>query len=149
MAVGPFLSHDTGFASLLSTDDWTTDAYYAVLATTTETPDRATQVDYEDITNECADGDYDQVALASKACSVDGSNNVVFDCAKITFTSSGDITARYLYIIKGTAASPNNADEIIGHIDLDGTGNISSVGAEFSFDPHANGLFYVPRTTAA
>ena len=149
MAVGPFLSHDTGFASLLSTDDWTTDAYYAVLATTSESPDRATQVDYEDILEECADGDYDQVALASKTCSVDGSNNVVFDCAKITFTAAGDITARYLYVLKGTAASPNNADEIIGHIDLDGAGNISSVGAEFSFDPHANGLFYVPRTTAA
>jgi len=149
MAVGPFLSHDTGFASLLSTDDWTTDAYYAVLATHSESPDRSTQVDYEDILEECADGDYDQVALESKTCSVDGSNNVVFDCAKITFTESGDITARYLYVLKGTAATPNNADEIIGHIDLDGAGNISSVGAEFSFDPHANGLFYVPRTTAA
>jgi len=149
MAVGPFLSHDTGFASLLSTDDWTTDAYYAVLATHSESPDRSTQVDYEDILEECADGDYDQVALGSKTCSVDGSNNVVFDCGKITFTSSGDISARYLYILKGTAATPANADEIIGHIDLDGAGNVSSVGAEFSFDPHTNGLFYVPRTTAA
>ena len=148
MAVGPFLSHDTGFASLLSTDDWTTDAYYAVLATDTETPARDTQVDYGDIAEECADGDYDQVALASKTCAVN-STNVRFDCAKITFTSSGDITARYLYILKGTAASPASADEIIGHIDLTGSGNTSSVGAEFSFDPHANGLFYVPRTTAA
>jgi len=148
MAVGPFLSHDTGFASLLSTDDWVTDDYYAVLATHSESPDRATQVDYEDILEECADGDYDQVALASKTCAVSGTD-VRFDCAKITFTAAGDITARYLYILKGTAATPNNADEIIGHIDLDGAGNISSVGAEFSFDPHANGLFYVPRTTAA
>jgi hypothetical protein len=148
MAVGPFLSHDTGFASLLSTDDWTTDTYYAVLATDTETPARDTQVDYEDITNECADTDYDPVALASKTCAVNGTD-VRFDCAKITFTAAGDITARYLYILKGTAASPVATDEIIGHIDLDGSGNISSVGAEFSFDPHANGLFYVPRTTAA
>ncbi len=148
MAVGPFLSHDTGFASLLSTDDWATDDYYAVLATTTETPDRAAQIDYEDILAECTDTDYSPIALASKTCTVNGTD-VRFDCAKITFTASGDITARYLYILKGTAATPANTDEIIGHIDLDGSGNISSVGAEFSFDPHANGLFYVPRTTAA
>jgi hypothetical protein len=148
MAVGPFLSHDTGFASLLSTDDWATDDYYAVLATNDEAPDRADQVDYADILEECADGDYSPIALASKTCAVNGTD-VRFDCAKITFTAAGDITARYLYILKGTAATPNTADEIIGHIDLDGSGNISSVGAEFSFDPHANGLFYVPRTTAA
>ena len=149
MAVGPFLSHDTGFASLLSTDDWTNDAYYAVLATTSETPDRAAQVDYEDILAEVASGgDYSPVALASKTCAVNGTN-VRFDCAKITFTASGDITARYLYILKGTATSPANTDEIIGHIDLDGSGNISSVGAEFSFDPNANGLFQIQRTAAA
>jgi len=148
MAVGPFLSHDTGFASLLGPDNWISDDYYAVLATDDETPDRASQVDYEDILEECADTDYDPIALASKTCAVNDTD-VRFDCAKITFTASGDITARYLYILKGDAGSPASADEIIGHIDLDGSGNISSVGAEFSFDPHANGLFYVPRTTAA
>jgi hypothetical protein len=150
MAVGPFLSHHTGFASLLSTDNWTTaSAYYAVLATTTESPNRATQVDYEDILQECADAGYDQVALASCTCAVSGTD-VKFDCAKITFGSDVSLTARYLYILKGTAASPANADEIIGHVDLDGSGNISSVSAEFSFDPDAtNGLFLVNQTTSA
>ena len=148
MSVGPFLSHDTGFASLLGPDNWISDDYYAVLATDTEVPDRASQVDYEDILAECADGDYSPVALASKTCAVNGTD-VRFDCAKINFGSAVSISGRYLYILKGTAATPNNADEIVGHIDLDGSGNISSVGAEFSFDPHANGLFYVPRTVAA
>lgn len=151
MAVGPFLTHDTGFASLLSGDDWVTDAYYAVLATTTETPDRAGQVDYVDILNEVASGgDYSPIALASKTVAVQATK-IRFDCGKITFTASGNITARYLYILKGTAATPAAADEIVGHIDLntDGAANLSSIGAEFSYDPHANGLFEVERSVAA
>jgi hypothetical protein len=149
MAVGPFLSHDTGFKSLLGAGDWVNDAYYAVLATTSESPDRATQIDYADILNECADGDYDQVALTSKAVALN-STNVRFTCAKIDFGSTVSITARYLYILKGTAASPAGTDEIIGHIDLDGAGNVSSVSAEFSFTPSAtNGLFEVERSAGA
>jgi hypothetical protein len=148
MAVGPFLSHDTGFKSLLGGDDWVNDDYYAVLATTSETPARDTQVDYEDILQECADGDYDQVALAGKAVAVN-STKVRFTCNKINFGSEVSISGRYLYILKGTAATPANTDEIVGHIDLDGSGNVSSVSAEFSFTPDAtNGLFEVARTAA-
>lgn len=150
MAVSAFLTHEKGFSSLLGPDDWESDAYYAVLATTDETPDRATQIDYEDILNEVASGgDYSPVALASKSVSI-VDTDIVFDCGKITFTSSGSISARYLYVLKGTAASPNNADEILGHIDLNtGGGNLSSIGAEYSYEPHANGLFAVERSIAA
>jgi hypothetical protein len=148
MAIGPFLSHDAGYVHLLSTDNWAVDDYYAVLATTTETPNVGTQIDYEDILAECADGDYDQVALAGKAVAEEA-DKVRFDCDKITFGASVSITARYLYILKGTAATPVNADEIIGHIDLDGAANVSSVNAEFSFDPATTeGLFEVSRTAA-
>lgn len=149
MTVGPFLTHETGFSSLLSTDDWETDAYYAVLATTSESPNRATQVDYEDILEECADGDYSPVALSGKAVSINGTN-IKFTCSEINFGAAVSITARYLYILKGTAASPANADEIVGHIDLDGSGNVYSVNSEFSFTPDStNGLFQVQRSAAA
>ena len=149
MAVGPFLSHDTGFKSLLGTGNWTAaGAYYAVLATTTESPDRAAQVDYEDILEECADADYDQVAIASASVVVT-STKVVFKCGKIEFTAAGSISGRYVYILKGTAASPANADEIVGHIDLTGSGNATSVSGEFSLTPDADdGLFKVLRTAA-
>jgi hypothetical protein len=83
MAVGPFLSHDTGFKSLLGSDDFAVDDYYAVLATSSETVDRATQIDYADILNECADGDYDQVALSGKSVALN-STAVQFTCSKIT-----------------------------------------------------------------
>ena len=148
MAVGPFLSHDTNFATLLSTDNWATDDHYAVLATHSETPDRATQLDLEDILAECADADYARIDLASEAVAVN-STKIRFTCGKITFTAEGNITARYLYILKGTVATAGITDIIIGHIDLDGAGNLSSVNAEFSFTPDAtNGLFEISRTAA-
>ena len=148
MAVGPFLSHDTNFATLLSTDNWVTDDHYAVLATTTESPDRAAQVDLEDILEECADADYARKDLADEAVTVN-STKIRFTCGKITFTAEGDISARYLYILKGTVATAGNTDKILGHIDLDGAGNLASVNAEFSFTPSVtNGIFEIARTAA-
>lgn len=148
MSVGPLLSHDTGFKSLLGSDDWENDDYYAVLATTDETPDRASQVDYEDILNECDDADYDQVALTGKSVSV-SDTNVQFTCDKISWGSDVTISGRYLYILKGTAATPAAGDEIVGHIDLTGNGNASSTNAEFSFTPDStDGLFEIERTAA-
>jgi len=148
MAVGPFLSHDTGFVSLLGEGDWVNDDHYAVLATTTESPDVGAQVDYEDILEECADGDYDQIALTGEAVAEE-SNKVRFDCDEISFGDTVSITGRYLYILEGTAATPVAGDEIIGHIDLDGADNVSSVNAKFSFNPATTeGLFEVSRTAA-
>lgn len=150
MTVGIFTSHDTGFAELLGNDDWTVDDYYAVLADTTETVDRSTQINYEDILQECADVDYDQIALTGKTVAVDGSGNITFDCDKINFGASVTISARFLYILKGTAATPVTTDNIVGSIDLQTeTGNVSSTAAEFSFDPDAtDGLFEVARSAA-
>ena len=148
MAVGPFLSHDAGYAALLNSGNWASDAYYAVLSTTGTDPNRATHNTFNDIPNKLSvAGDYNHQALASKTATVE-STKVRFTCGKITFTSSGSITARYLHIVKGTAASPQSADAVLGSIDLDGAGNASSINAEFSFTPHANGLFEIERTAA-
>jgi hypothetical protein len=149
MAVGPFLSHDTGFADLLGAVAWASTGYYAVLSTTGTSPDRASHATFNDIPNKLSvAGDYSHQALGSKTATVE-STKVRFTCGKITFTSEGSITARYLHICKGTAASPQSADPVLGSIDLTGDGNASSVNAEFSFTPHANGLFEIERTTAA
>jgi hypothetical protein len=149
MAVGPFLTHDTGYNSVLTDDNWLTDDHYAVLATNSESPDRETQIDYEDILQECADADYSPVAITGESASID-STKTQYSCSKIDFGSDVTISARYLYILKGTAASPANADEIIGHIDLTGASeNISSNNSEFSFTPNATyGLFEVERSGA-
>jgi hypothetical protein len=150
MAVGPFLSHDSGIAELFGSLNWATGDYYAVLlASGTGTQDRATEVDWEDISAlEITDEDYSKQALADTAVSLNGTK-VQFTCDKITFTAAGDVTARYLYILEGDVASPANGDLILGHIDLSGATDISSVNGEFSFTPDAvTGLFEIPRSAA-
>lgn len=150
MAVGPFLTHDNGLLAQLDGDaDFSGGSVYAVLVTTTHTPDRAADVDYEDISaNECADEDYDPVALTSPTVTL-VSNTIMFDCAEIEFTGAGDITARYLYVLYGDYSSPQNSDLILGHVDLTGDGNASSTNGRFAFNPHANGLFRVGRSAGA
>jgi hypothetical protein len=148
MPVQPFASVDQGFLELLNSSRALTDAMYAVLITTTHTPNRATDTAYSNISgNESADADYDPVALAGQAISIQ-STRIRFTCNKITLTAAGDITGRYLYLLFGTAATPNSADRVLGYIDLTGGGNASSVNAEFSFTPHANGLWEILRTAA-
>lgn len=148
MAVGPFLTHDQGFLAQVDGDeDFSGGSVYAVLVTNDHTPDRAADVDYEDISaNECQDSDYSPQDVTGTV-TVE-STRIRFDCSKITFTAEGDITARYLYILYGDEGSPQNGDLILGHVDLTGSGNASSVNGEFSFDPHASGLFEILRSGA-
>ena len=150
MAVGPFITHDTNFATLLSTDNWVTDDHYAVLAVSGSTPNPSTWTEKSHIVGiKTPGGDYNHINLTGESVGV-SSTKVKFDCDKITFTAAGSITARYLYILKGTVAATASTDKIIGSIDLDGVGDISSVSAEFSFDPSAtNGLFEIARSVAA
>jgi len=149
MAVGPFLSHDVGFNEQIRGDvDFLASGVAAVLVTTTHTPDRAADTQYSHISaNECADVDYSAQALGTKTIAVEATR-VRFNCGKITFTASGDVTGRYLYLVYGTAASLVAGDRILGHIDLTGGGNASSINAEFSWTPHANGIFEITRTAA-
>jgi len=149
MAVGPFLSHDVGFNEQIRGDvDFLGSGVAAVLVTTTHTPDRATDTQYSHIsTNECADADYSRQVVGSKTIAVEATR-VRFNCGTITFTAEGDVTGRYLYLVYGTAGSMNSTDRILGHVDLTGGGNASSINATFSFTPHANGLFEITRTSA-
>ena len=150
MAVGPFLTHEQGLRDQIAgVEDFLGAGVYAVLVTTTHTPDRATDTAYSSISaNESADADYSRQALGTKTVAVEGTN-VRFNCGKITFTAEGDVSGRYLYLLYGTAASPVAGDRILGHIDLTGSGNAASVNAEFSFTPHASGLFEIQRSVAA
>lgn len=147
MPVGPFLTHDQGLRDLLAgVNDFLGSGVYAVLVTTTQTPDRATETQYSHISgNQSADVDYSRQVLGTKTVAVE-STRIRFNCAKITFTASGDVTGRYLYLVFGTAASPVTTDRILGHVDLTGSGNASSISAEFSFTPNAAGLFEVERS---
>ena len=145
-----FLTHDTGLrAQLAGTEDFLGSGVYAVLVDAAHTPNRATDNAYSAISaNECDDEDYSRQDLTSKTVAVEATR-VRFDCGKITFTASGDVSGQYVYFLYGTAASPQAADVILGHVDLTGDGNASSIGAEFSYTPSASGLFEVARSAAA
>jgi hypothetical protein len=145
-----FVTHDVGYtAQVAQTQDFLGSGVYAVLVDTAHTPDRATDDAYSDISaNECGDTDYSAQALASKTIAL-ASTSVRLSCGKITFTASGDVSGRYVYILFGTAATPQSTDVILGHVDLTGSGNASSVGAEFSYTPSASGLLELPRSVAA
>lgn len=145
-----FLTHDTGLrAQFAGTADFLDGGVYAVLVDAAHTPDRATDNAYSAISaNECSDADYSRQALASKTATVEATR-VRFNCGKITFTASGTVSGQYVYFLYGAAATPQAADVILGHVDLTGTGNASSIGAEFSYTPSASGLFEVARSAAA
>jgi len=149
MAVGPFLSHDVGFSEQIGGgQDFLGSGVAAVLVTTSHTPDRAADTQYSHISaNEADDTDYSAQVVGTKSIAVEATR-VRFNCGKITFTAEGDVTGRYLYLVYGTAGSMNASDRILGHVDLTGGGNASSINAEFSFTPHANGLFEITRTAA-
>ena len=145
-----FLTHDVGYtAQVAQTEDFINSGVYAVLVDAAHTPDRAADVTYSDISaNECVDADYSRQALASKTIAL-ASTSVRLSCGKITFTASGDVSGQYVYLLYGTAASPQAADVILGHVDLTGSGNASSIGAEFSYTPSPSGLLELPRSVAA
>ena len=146
MAVGPFLSDDTGFSTLLSSENWETSDIYLALVTTTYNPTRGSQT-WSDIS---ANADADRIALSTlnPAVGLNGTN-VRFTHTKATFTEDGSKTGRYVFYLFGTAGDPQAADAVIGYIDLTGDGDAESTNAEFSFTPDAtNGLFQVARTSA-
>ena len=146
---GKFITHWQGWIDLFDgSNSWESDGYFAVCATATEAPDAETQNDYEDILEECADADYDRVDLTGKAISQDESTGQInFSCETIKLCTQGDVSAKYLYILQGTAASPEGAI-ILGHIDLNpGGGNLTSINGEFSYTPPSGVLFKIPQIT--
>ena len=146
MAVGPFLSVDTGFADLLSASNFAASALTVALvdhASATTLAARGT-ITYDDISTDV------EVAVAVPSPSVAVQpNKVRFTHTKATFTADGSVTGRFAVYILGTYNDLQTTDKVFGYVDLnDAEANLSSVDAEFSFTPHANGLFEISRSAA-
>lgn len=123
------VAYNAGLLALLNGSiAFGSDACYAVLLTDSYTPSAAHDT-YSDVSAvECADGDYDQVALTTKTVALNGTA-VDFDSDDIDFGSAVTITARYIAILKGTAASPQGTDPLIWYNDFGS--NKSSTNAQF------------------
>jgi hypothetical protein len=145
-----FLSHVTGFVALLGADSWLTDDHYAVLVDTAGTPNRDTWDTLANVTNECTDANYIRKDITGETFAEDtvDATKIKASCAKIDFGTAVTISSRYLLILKGTVAAAASTDTIVGHIDLSGSANVSSVAAEFSYTPGANGLFRISQSIA-
>lgn len=143
MAVGPFLSIDNGFAELLGNLNWESSNIAVVLLASAGAGSlNRAGTTYSEISGEVTK----VLNIASPAVAVN-SEKVRFTHAKALFEAEGDLSGRYVVYVSGNHASLEAGDELIGYVDLTGEGDASSVGAEFSFTPHAgNGLFEVARS---
>lgn len=150
MAAGPFQSYDTGYSEIVDgTISWENDDITAVLLDGDYTPDRAAHTTYNDISgSEIEDADYAQVQIAGKAVDVNGTNIRVTHSA-ISFGSDVTISAKHLAYVAGEAGSLASGGRVIGVVDLNvGGGTLDSTNSDYSFTPHANGLFYITRSAA-
>lgn len=144
MAAGNFVMIDEAKEDFFDgTMDWLNDNHYAVLLTTTHTPSSSADITLTNLTNECADGDY-----ARQDCTGETVNNaagtVTLDIADISFGSSVTISARYLYILRGTVAGAAGTDLVVGYVDLNtGGGNLSSTNGTFNITINGSGVWTV------
>ena len=128
MALSPFTIQDSGLQAILNGSiDLDTSALYAVLLVGAHTPTQNKAL-YSDISaNEIADAGYVRQALTGAAIAASGKQRQ-FTSNPISFGSNVTLTAKYMYILRGTAASPVASDPILGWIDLNEVGgNISDI----------------------
>lgn len=147
MAVQAFLSVDGGFAELLSSKNFASDNISMVLIPHSFTASIARAgMTYGDIKLSQAA----IIALPTPAVTLEGTN-VRFTHAKGIFVVSGTVSGRYVMYVYGLhSGPPADADKVFGYVDLTGAAeDAGSVNAEFSFTPHANGLFEVQRSAGS
>jgi len=148
MAVGAFTLTNPG---LLATQDGSidpdTDAMYAALTTDAGGPPALTDATYADISaGITVDVDY---APQNVPLTVLGSTGTVAVQQNPVQTNFGDvvtISARYYWLLKGSAAAPAGGDLILGFMDLNfgGTGDVESLASDFKVSSNAaNGLYQV------
>lgn len=116
-------------------------SYYWVLITASHTPNTATDITLSNISaNECADGDY--VAKDATGVSIaQTSGTVTFDIGDVDFGNTVTITAKYLYLVRGTVAGKTGTDRLVGYVDLNsGGGSVSSTSGNFDITINASGI---------
>lgn len=122
MPLSAMTIQDSGLAAVLNgTIDLDTSPLYAVLLVGTHTPTQAKAL-YSDISaNEIVDVGYVRQALAGAAISASGKKRF-FTSNPINYGAAVTLSAKYMYILKGTATAPVGTDPILGWIDLNEVG---------------------------
>lgn len=126
--LSPMTIQDAGLQALLNGGiDLDTTPLYAVLLVGAHTPTQAKAL-YSDISaNEIVDVGYVRQAIAGAAISANGKNRY-FTSSAVNFGANVTLTAKYMYILKGSAAGPLAGDTILGWIDLaESGGDITAI----------------------
>lgn len=112
--------------------DFDTDTFYAMLVTSTYTPNKKTHTKRSDVTNEVTGTGY---SAGGQATAVTTTLDTVNDRLDVTFTdvswASSTITARAVVIYKHRGGA-SSADELICYGDFGS--NISTTGGTFTVD---------------
>ena len=147
MASGPFILVDTAIEAILDgTIDLTGGTFVAVLIAAAHTAD-PTDDTWAVISGSEASGtgytSEGQVVSPLTTSRTDGVTHV--DADDVTWAAA-TVSAKYVYIVHRAGGSLASGDLILGYMDLnDGSGNLSSVGADFSVVWSDDGVFGVSR----
>lgn len=150
MAAGSFTLYDNAKELLIGDHtagvniDTGGDTIGAHLLTSSYTPSAA-HTAWSDISGSVtADGDYSAQTVAGQAVTRSGAT-VTFDANDVSFGTTVTITAKYIALVvhdTGTVGTPNNADKLIGYMDLNsGGGSVSSIASAFQINWNGSGIF--------
>ena len=95
--------------------DWDNDTFYAVLVAAAYTYSAAHST-YADVSaNAITDADYGPVALTGNSVTLVDTDDVLYDCADISFGNPVTIDASggHMVILKGSAAGPLAGDSLV------------------------------------
>jgi len=121
------------------TFDWANDNHYVIL--TIAHTVAATDTTRADITaDEVLDGDYARQDVAGESA-IQTSGTVNCDATDVAFGPSVTITARRAHILQGTVAGSAAGDLLVGHVELDTAGDVSSTNGDFTIQWAAAGVF--------
>ncbi|MCM2369636.1 hypothetical protein [Aporhodopirellula aestuarii] len=143
MAVGTPKAYEKGMLAITTGDvDFVSDTIKAALLDTAHAVDLVNDEFFDDVSgDECGDGDYSQVTLASKTQTI-ASGKIRFDFDDLDFGNSVSIAARYLVIYKDTG-TPGTSN-LLFITDLNtGGGNVSSTSSDFDISLSASGLYEI------
>ncbi len=145
MAAGAFKPFDQGLLAIQNGNiDYLNDTIVAVLLDADYVPDKAANDTYSDISADIiTDGDYAPVVIGTKTVTIPAGDEVLYNCANISFGATVTITAKWCVLVKRAAGALAGTDLLLGFADLNtssGTATASSTGGPFVINT-PNGLF--------
>ena len=139
MASGPFTLYESGHLGFWNGSiEFESGTVSAVLLSDAYTPS-ASHSTYADVSgSEIADADYSPQGVTGKTVTYAG--GVKVDSDDIQFGTEVSITAKYLVLVQQSGGSLASSDSLIGYVDLNTSGNLSSTNSVFSVSPSESGL---------